>query len=183
MWRSVKLLGFGEALDQRTRPDHPADTQAGKRDFRETAQEYDAPGAIQLLERRLRLAAIPERAVDVVFDEHRAGNPQQRFAAVERKRDAGGILEARRNHGDLGVKASQRIDIDSIFLNFDAGESGRGLREEIAQAGVNGIFERDRIAGADENVSQEIERLLATVGDQQIVIGLGIPSARAWSSK
>ena len=47
--------------------------------------------------------------------------------------------------------------------------------QQVLQPGVDGIFDRHRIAGAQQHAADQVERLLAAVGDEQVVAGTGQP--------
>src|SRR5262249_19547495 len=77
------LFGFLKPVDQRLRSDDPADAQPRKGNLREASEQDDLSRLVQLLERRKRIAFIPQSPVDVVLDDYGprvAGEAQEIFA-------------------------------------------------------------------------------------------------------
>ena len=58
-----------------------------------------------------------------------------------------------------------------------------GFEEDVSQARIDRLLHRDLVARADQRTAQQIHRLLAAVGDQNIVEGRAKPSCAPRSSR
>ena len=45
-----------------------------------------------------------------------------------------------------------------------------GFQEEALESGVDGIFDHHLVAGAKQHAAEQVERLLAAVGDDEVVV-------------
>ena len=178
------LLHETQALDGSGMGDDPADAKTGERDFGEAVDVNDEVRAIELLEGRQTLFVRMQARVDVIFDDGNlvaAGKFQHAATRGDRHGSAGGILEIGREDEKLdaigGERGFEGFEINAEgtagfrmgthrnteAASMDAVENGGG-------AGVGGIFDDDGVAGADESFGDEIERLLAAVGDEQRIV-------------
>ena len=100
---------------------------------------------------------------------------QEGSAGGHRQRGARGILEIRRDHDQTrplrSRTACELFDLDAVRAHRNADQLRAGFEEQALQSGVDGIFDHHFIAGTQQHPRQQIERLLAAVGDDEIVIG------------
>ena len=148
------------------------------------------PLLVQLLERGQRLAAIAQLAVSVVLDHRdarRARRVQQRAARGQRQRRAGRILEIRSHHQQARPLALQHAlqlrRIHAVGAHRDARKLRAHAGQQILQPGVDGIFDRHRVARPQQHAADQVERLLAAVGDQDVVARRRRVLRRASSSR
>src|SRR5262249_37321168 len=178
------LLDDAEALDGNRRSNDPADAQTRKGNLGEAVDMNDDVGTVELLERRNSLVAGMQTRVNVILDD---GNLVTRSelknlaARGERHRDAGGILKVWREQNELdaigGKRGFESFEIDA--------EQSSGLRsrahwntqaanactvEDSEGAGIGRILEDDGIAWTQEGLTNEVEGLLAAVGDQEVLV-------------
>ena len=114
-------------------------------------------------------------AVDIVLDDDRAGRAgqaQDQFAGRGGEGGAGGILERRRQHDHLRAgfqSLPERVEVNALRGHLKPDEFRAAFEEKIPQAGVDGFFQRDFHAGTDQSAPEQIDGLLAAVGDENVV--------------
>ena len=171
-----QLLQFGSARDHGPRRDDPADAHARKRDLRKTAQQNHV--RIELLQPRAGSRRdVGQFAVDVVLDHCRARrtrHARRMLVAIRRRhRRARRILKRRRDHEHLRARverALQRVEIDAICRRPQCRSvRAPASRNRFFRPGIDRFFERDFFARAHQRAAQQIERLLAAVGDEDVV--------------
>ena len=174
------FLGVAQAVDQRLWADCPPHAEPWDADLGEAAQEDGSAALIELLDGGQGLAGVTEFAVGVVFDDrdtNAACGVQQGLAGGEREGGAGGILEIRGDHDKARALALEgAFELRGVHAggaDGDTAELRAHAGEEVFQAGINGIFDGNGIAGAEQDAADEIKRLLAAVGDQEVVGGAG----------
>ena len=142
-----------------------------------------------------RSAAGAQPRVDVIFDTGNLkprGDLEQTAAFGNRQRRPGRIVKIRREDHHLdAVLHEHRFDRGDVHAGNHAGAGFRLHRDSQnsgARSGKNGqrpgirrIFEQNRIARAQERFADQIERLLAAIGDQQIFVARFVSlRAQAW---
>ncbi len=70
----------------------------------------------------------------------------------------------------LFENAPQRLDVDSVGPKGRADHTRAASQKRIAQAGINRIFEHHGFAMRRKHPLDQVERLLASAGDQNFVI-------------
>ncbi len=154
----AELFRFRHSRDNRSRPDRPADAQAGEGHLRIAAQKDRVLGAVELLERGDRASLIAQIAVGVVFNHDDAGRTRQTkesFSRVQRERRPRWILEIGGDDERLGTVSLQGaleiVEVDSIRAHPHAHCARPGGSEKILHARIDRIFESHRVAGPNQD--------------------------------
>ena len=178
------LLAEDDLLHHRRRRHRPAEPDAGGEDLREGADVDDEVAAVELVERRQRLAAEAQQAVGVVLDDEQLAPPRQLDQApppLERHRHPGGVLEARHRVDEfrpppLAVEPRQHrfqlVDPHPVLVAVDLDRLGLVAAEDRHRAGVGRRLADDDVAGIDQRLADQVDRLLAAGGDDHVV-GVG----------
>jgi hypothetical protein len=117
-------------------------------------------------------------AIVVVLDDYRpasVGPREQRRAPFERHCRTARKLVRRRDVDDASV-SREGVDLQPVIVHRHAHNVRAMTAKEEACVGIPGILHRDARALGDEHAPDQIERLLRTLGDQNIG---GICSHRA----
>ena len=171
-----RFLRMAQPVDQQFRPHRPTHPQSGETHLGKTAQQHRSATLVQLLQRGQRLAAVAQLAISVVFD-HRDARParriQQRFPAGHRQTYPGRILKIRGHHQEPRLLALQHPlqlrGIHAVGAHRNSAELRAHSRQQILQAGVERIFHRHRVTRPQQHPPDQVQRLLAAVGNQQVV--------------
>ena len=184
--RSARLLAEDDLLHHRRRRHRPAEADPGGEDLREGAEVDDEVAAVELVERRQRLAAVAQQPVGVVLDDEQlvqAGQLDQPPPPLERQRHPGRVLEARHRVDELRPLA--RRPASSASSCFEQRRSASRPRristwmhvglvaaEDRHRAGVGRRLADHHVAGVDQRLADQVDRLLAAGGDDHVV-GVG----------
>ena len=180
--REVRAAQVGRLLDEqhlgqdRLGRGDPAQPQPGREDLGERAQVDDL-----VVERAQRLhvpAVEAQPAVRVVLD-HRdvvlARQLEQPAAALRRHRDAAGVLEVRDRVDELGAARTDALELGleqvhahAVVVHRHAADLGLVRRERLQRADVGGALGDDDVAGVQERLGEQVERLLGAGGDEQV---------------
>ena len=179
-----RLLAEHDLLHHRRRRDRPAEADPGGEDLREGADVEDEVAAVELIERRQRLAAEAQQAVGVVLDDQhlpRAGELDQAPPPRQRHRHPGRVLEGRDRVDEfgpppvgveLGEHGFELLDPHPVLVALDLDDVGLVAAEDRHRARVGRRLADDDVAGVDEGLADEVDRLLAAGGDDH-VLGVG----------
>ena len=163
---------------------HQPTRKPGKRNLRKTVDLNHVARAVERFQRRNGAAAQAQTRVDRVLD-HRhlivRGDFQKSPALGHRQDGAGRIVKIGRDenefHAVLHQHGFERIDVEADMararrIGFDAHGERANARagENCDRARIGGILERDRIARAQKRLADKVDRLLAAVGDQQLLV-------------
>src|SRR5271156_1241350 len=178
------LLHDAQALDHIFWTHAPAHAQAGERHFRKAVDLNHHAMAVEGLQRRNRIAAHAEPGVNAIFDYWNliARDDFQELAALGyRYARACGILEvgSEKNqlHAVLRQQRFHRAYIEARITKFLRGgldwhsdAAHPGPCENRNRAGITRILHQHRIARAQKRLAEQVERLLAAVGDQKLLV-------------
>ena len=178
------LLHHAQPFDCRRRRDNPSHAQSGERHLREAIDVNHQIRTVQLLQRRHALLPRMQPRVNVVLH-HRnlitSGQLEQFSARSQRHGNARGILKIGSQGNELHAvrrkRGLQRFQVQPQC------RSGLGMRaHRHAQAarprpvkdrhrpGISRVFHDDRIAGPHKRFADQIKRLLASIGYEQIIV-------------
>ena len=178
------LFHHAQALDGHRGRHDPSHAQAGKSHFRKTIDVDDEVRTIQLLQRRQPVFAGVQPRVNVIFHHwHLMPRSQlQHFSArSQRHRRSRGILKIRREDDQLHAVRRQgclqRLQIQSQRSSRLGMRAHRYTKaacartaEDRHRAGIRRIFQNNGIAGPYKCFADQIQGLLAAVGDQEIFV-------------
>ena len=147
----------------------------GKRDLGKAAQQDHV--RIQLLEAGQGIAAVVSQfAVNIVLDHRHAGRARHSadLGAMRRRtswRPSDSEMKASRpaplrRHRTRDAASADRCRLRPTGMPIS---SAPASQKEILQPRIDGLFECDFLAGAHQRAPQQIERLLASVGDENVV--------------
>ena len=175
------LLAERDLLDHRRRSAQPADPDPRGEDLRQRADVDDVVATLEPVQRLACGALVAEQPVRVVLDQQQLAGAEdldQAPAPLERHRHAGGILKAGHRVDELrtsplpGEPVEQRLErIDAHPLGVDLHLHGLGLirAEDRNRTGVRRRLGDHDIAGVDQRLRDQVDRLLASGGDDQVV--------------
>ncbi len=173
------LLAALHLVEDRRRRDRPAEPHPGRQDLGERAG-VDHELVVERVERRQRVALVAQHPVRVVLHDQQlalARDPDQRVAALQRHRHPGGVLEGR--HGvqefrapALALERVQRglelTDPHPVVVEGDLHDLGLVGAERRDRARVRRRLGDDHVAGIDQRLAEEVDRLLAAGRDEQV---------------
>ena len=179
-----RLLAEHDLLHHRRRRHRPAEADARREDLREGADVDDEVAAVELVERRQRLALEAQQAVGVVLDDEQlalARQLDQPPPPLQREGDAGGVLEARHRVDEFRplpspASASRTVSSSSMRIPSSSHLDLEHLRlvaaEDRDRPGIGRRLADDDVAGIDQRLGDQVDRLLAARGDDHVV-GVG----------
>src|SRR5215467_4756066 len=178
------LLDDAQSFNRRRRSDNPTNSKARESDFCKTINVNHDIRTIQLFERRNALLPIVQPRVDMVFDNGNliACRHFKNFAPCrKRNRSTGRILEIRSEHHQFDAicreRSFERFKVNAKRTAWFRVRLYWNTKTPRACTIKNGdgtwicrIFENDRIARPNECLADQIKRLLAAVGDEEIFV-------------
>ena len=131
---------------------------------------------VQLFEGGRRFAVIAQIAISVVLDHgytRHARRFEKRLPGRQGQSGAGGILKIRCHHQEARPFALQYAlqmrRVHTVGAHRDADQLRTHAGQQILQTGVDRIFHRDGVARPQQDAPDQVERLLAAVGDEEVV--------------
>ena len=124
--------------------------------------------AVELVQRRHRVALEPEQAVGVILDQHQVvalGQLDQRRSALDRGAGAGRVLVGRNQVDEprpqaAGQERDQAVDVDAVGIERDRVQVGARLAQDLQGAVVGGrLDDRGTVAVGEKVPAQETDRL------------------------
>ena len=173
----LPLLADDHLLQQRLGRDCVADPHSGGDHLGEGAGVHHRALFIQGLDAGQILPRIPQVAVGVVLRDQDAvllGERIHPAALVHTHGDAGRVLEIRDGVQELGVgvglhRRLKHLYVDAVALQRHADQLGPERAEGVEGADEARRFAQHHVAGVDERLGQQLQRLLRAGGDQQVV--------------
>ena len=121
-------------------------------------------------------ALIPQIAVGIVLDQYGAGcadHLQKRLPRLQRHGGASRVLKIRSDHQELGALlaecAFELLQVDAVGPHANANHLRAGGEEQILHARIHRILDGNLISRPRQDALQQIQPLLASAGDDQIV--------------
>ena len=62
------------------------------------------------------------------------------------------------------------VTFDAVIAHGDSDHASASAEQDVAQAGIDGVLEKHGLAMRGQHALQQIEGLLATAGDQDVVV-------------
>ncbi len=175
-----RFLGVPHAVDKRLWPQRPAHAQSGEAHLRKAAQQNGAGLIVQLLDGRYRFAFVAQFAIGVVFHHGHARRPrglQQRSPRCQRQRGPGWVLKVGGDHQQPRTIAQEHAlqlrEIDSAGAHRNTRQLYAHSGQKVFQARIHRIFDRHHVARTQKSAGDQIERLLAAVGHDEVVARRG----------
>ena len=178
------LLAKHELLHHRRRGHRPAQPDPRGEDLREGAEVDDVVAAVELVERRQRLALVAQQPVGIVLEHQQlvlAGQLDQPPPSLQRERRPGRVLEARHRvdelrppagGGELVELSLQQVHPHPLRVALDLDHVGFVAAEDRDRARVGRRLADHRVAGIDQGLAEQVDRLLPAGSDDH-VLGLG----------
>ena len=143
----------------------------GRQRLRQRRDEDDAVVAVEGFQRRLRRALVRQLALVVVLHQDHVGRGralQQRVPALERHGHGGRELVARRH---IGVVAGVELGAQhhALLVDADADHAPGMQRRDVARIGVAGILDAEDGVAIEQQVGDQIERVLRADRHQDLV--------------
>src|SRR5439155_1576050 len=160
--RVHRLLRSRHARDDIRIGDDPTDAEAGQEGLRERPDRHDV-GATERSERRQVLAAKAQRTVRIVLDHDRfvaRSEREERLAALERERLAGGVLEVGDDeehawpHPELSDAARRFRDVEAVRVHGHLEDTGAVVAEGRKRVRERGRLGDDDIAWTEVDPSR-----------------------------
>ena len=132
-------------------------------------------GAVQHHQRRDVLAFVAKLPVRIVFDDRYAvliREHHQLFAPRTRKRYSAWVLEVRQNVHELWPRAQRVLHVaglDAVSVNGNGDVLGAHQVERLQRAEVSRALHQDAVAAIDEQLGDQVQRLLRTRSDQHVI--------------
>jgi len=171
------LLGQVDLLQDGARSDHPAGAQAGSEYLGDRAQVDDL--VVERAQRDHMTSVVAQTAVGVVLDDRQrilVRELQQATAAGRAHRDAARILEIGDGVEELGLPATksaqlllEEVGANALIVHVDGADIGLVGAERLQGTQVGGPLHDDHIAGIDEYLAEQVERLLGPGGDDHVL--------------
>ena len=119
-------------------------------------------------------------AIRVVLDQDGVvahSNLQQTLATGQPEHAATGVAKGGDQVNELGAvlhdEALQAVHVDALFVQRRADQLGTVQTEALDGGQESGAFDDDLVAGADQGLAQQVQRLLAARGHDQLLGGQG----------
>ena len=185
--RDVGVLGvLGDRGGQRLGRDDVADAEPRGDRLRERRHRHHALAAVELEERRRRLARPAQEAVRIVLDDHEVvllGELEDALAPLERHRGAARVLEVR-DHVEEGrgralELGGQRVGVDAVAVDRDADDVGARAPEDQDAAVVGRRLDEHAPRGGarEQHVGHEREHLERAVGADDALLRRAVARA------
>src|SRR5882762_6701492 len=179
-----RLLHHAQSFNRRRRSDNPSDTQAGKCHFGKAIDVDHQVRAVELLQRRDAFLARMQPRVNVIFH-HRnlmaSGQLQYLAPRRQRHRRSCRVLKIRREQDELdAVRRQRRLQRFQIEpqrrprLRLRPHRNGEAPRtrsmENRHRSRIRRVFHNHGIARTHKRFADQVEGLLASIGDEQVFI-------------
>ncbi|EWS52883.1 hypothetical protein X551_04325 [Methylibium sp. T29] len=166
-----RLLDLQQLRIQRRRRHHIPQPQAGREDLRERAEVDRALRPARGQRRRWR-GVEPQLAIGVVLDQRQRSRLRRRHQGLAtglRDHPPGRVLEVRQQVREARARgAGQGLGLRTLVVGGERGERRLAGREGLQRAQVGGRLHRDRAAGIDQQLADQVQPLLRAGGDQHL---------------
>ena len=173
-----ELLRRDEPGGDLGRADGPAEPHAGEERLRRRARLHDDVRG-EAPEARQRLVGEAELAVGDVLDDQEAVAARQldqRRPPLGREAHAGRVLVVRDRVDELraqpgGEPALQLVDLEPVLVERHGDEARLEAPERLDRAQVRRPLDDDEVAGVEERLPDQLQRLDRAARDRQLVLG------------
>ena len=177
----AELLAHGGLGQQLGLRNHPAHAQARAEHLAQgpaVHQQLAAPGhaRAQRQQRGWRCGVEVQVAIGIVFHDHRLvfdRQLQHALAALQAQQATAGVTKGGNQVDELGLvfgnQGFEPVGLHAIAIDGGA-DQFRAVQAEALDGGQEGgAFHNDLVAGADQGLAQQVQRLLAAGRDDEVV--------------